>query len=89
MLNITDSKLLKLIEDEGIAQTMLEVCITLFELDQRQVHIGGLLRLAGISNETAEAYDTEAFLLDEDFYDQIESIIDEAEAESGMTQTLH
>lgn len=83
MLNITDEKLLQLIKDEDLAQMMIEICITMYEMERPKVNIGGLLRLAGLDNSIAEEYDTQAFLLDETFYENIEQAIEESEAEAA------
>ena len=70
----------KLIEDNGIADVVIDVCATLYHNGIDYVHVGGLMRLLGVSSEEAEQHDEVYFQLDQDFAQKIADLnaLDEA-----------
>jgi type I restriction-modification system DNA methylase subunit len=70
----------KLIEDKGIADVVIDVCATLYHNGIDYVHVGGLMRLLGVSQEEAEQHDEVYFQLDQDFAQKLADLdaIDEA-----------
>ena len=70
----------KLIEDNGIADVVIDVCATLYHNGIDYVHVGGLMRLLGVSSEEAEQHDEVYFQLDQDFAQKVADLdaIDEA-----------
>jgi len=70
----------KLIEDNGIADVVIDVCATLYHNGIDYVHVGGLMRLLGVSQEEAEQHDEVYFQLDQNFAQKLADLdaIDEA-----------
>ena len=70
----------KLIEDNGIADVVIDVCATLYHNGIDYVHVGGLMRLLGVSQEEAKQHDEVYFQLDQDFAQKLADLdaIDEA-----------
>ena len=70
----------KLIEDNGIADVVIDVCATLYHNGIDYVHVGGLMRLLGVSSEEAEPHDEVYFQLDQDFAQKLADLdaLDEA-----------
>jgi len=70
----------KLIEDNGIADVVIDVCATLYSNGIEYVHVGGLMRLLGVSDEEAIEHDTVYFQLDQDFANKVAELdaLDEA-----------
>ena len=86
----------KLIEDNDIASVVIDVCATLYHNGIDYVHVGGLMRLLGVSEEEATQHDDVYFQLDEDFankvaeLDQIDEAYEEEIAKENQTPpTLH
>jgi len=80
----------KLIEDNGIADVVIDVCATLYHNGIDYVHVGGLMRLLGVSSEEAEQHDEVYFQLDQDFAQKLADLdaLDEAyEAEVAKEET--
>ena len=77
MFNETISQL---IEEEGIADVVIDVCATLYSNGIEYVHVGGLMRLLGVSDEEATQHDTVYLQLDEDFANKVAELdaLDEA-----------
>lgn len=70
----------KLIEDNGIADVVIDVCATLYSNGIEYVHVGGLMRLLGVSDEEAVEHDAVYFQLDQDFANKVAELdaLDEA-----------
>lgn len=85
----------KIIEDNDIASVVIDVCATLYHNGIDHVHVGGLMRLLGVSDEEANQHDDVYFQLDEDFAQKISDMeaIDEAYEmsiiEDDSTPTIH
>ena len=70
----------KIIEDNGIADVVIDVCATLYHNGIEYIHVGGLMRLLGVREEDAQQHDEVYFQLDEDFATKCEELhaLDEA-----------
>ena len=70
----------KLIDENDIADVVIDVCATLYHNGIDYVHVGGLMRLLGISDEEATQHDDMYFQLDDDFAQKVAGIdaVDEA-----------
>ena len=67
---------------EAVSAIVISLCATMFDNGVRLVHVGGLMRMLGISNELASEHDEDALELPEDFYEQLAEI----EAEEELLQ---
>lgn len=80
-------------EDEGVAGMVIAICATLYDNGINVIHVGGLCRLLGVANETAQKNDDKVFKLPEDFYEQIEAMgfekIDESQLHIPNKKLLH
>ena len=54
---------------EYIKTTMLEVMAVLYSNGQRELHVGAMMRLLGIDEDTATLHDDERINIDESFAD--------------------
>ena len=87
----------KLIEDNGIADVVIDVCATLYHNGIDYVHVGGLMRLLGVSDEQAQEHDTMYFQLDEHFAEKVAELdalneayeAEIAEEENSTPPTIH
>ena len=85
----------KLIEDNGIADVVIDVCATLYHNGIDYVHVGGLMRLLGVSSEEAEQHDEVYFQLDQDFaqkladLDALDEAFEEEVAKEETPPTIH
>ena len=61
----------------------------MFDNGVRLVHVGGLMRMLGISNELASEHDEDALELPEDFYEQLAEIEAEEELQANDNITIH
>ena len=76
----------KIIEDNDIASVVIDVCATLYHNGIDIVHVGGLMRLLGVSEEEANQHDDVYFQLDEAFAQKVEDLdaMDEAYEEEVL-----
>jgi len=86
----------KLIEDNDIADVVIDVCATLYSNGFEYIHVGGLMRLLGVSEEEATNHDTVYFQLDEDFARKVaemdaldEAYEEEIAKENEAPPTIH
>ena len=71
--------------DEEIRAHVLSLMYVLYEYGLRDVHIGGLLRILGVPDSVAEAYDDKVLGLDDDFAKYMNDI----QSGRDLSQTLH
>jgi hypothetical protein len=71
--------------DQKIRMTLLNLMVILYDCGIEKIHLGGLMRILGITNEVAGQYDSEQVLLDENFVKYVE-LINEPRPND---QTLH
>lgn len=74
---------------EAVSTIVISLCATMFDNGVRLVHIGGLMRMLGISNEIASEHDEDALALPEDFYEQLAEIEAEEELHANDNITIH
>lgn len=60
--------------DQSIRLTILNLMAVLYDCGITEIHLGGIMRIMGISNEKAQAYDNELLVLDEEFVKYVEQI---------------
>lgn len=67
---------------------IMEIMMVLYKHGIKEVHMGGMLRLMGVTEELAQESDDERIVLDEKFTSYIERMLELAEKESN-NQTFH
>lgn len=60
--------------DQSIRVAILNLMVVLYDCGITEIHVGGVMRIMGVSNETAQAHDDERLVLDEDFVKYVEQI---------------
>ncbi len=75
--------------NEAVSAIVLSICATMFDNGVRLVHVGGLMRMLGISNELASEHDEDALELPEDFYEQLAEIEAEEELQANDNITIN
>jgi len=72
--NINIYMLEELESDQAIRTTILNLMVVLYNSGISEIHVGGVMRLLGIPDETAAAHDLERLVLDEDFVKYVDQI---------------
>ncbi len=79
--------------DEGVASMVIALCATMYDNGIRVIHIGGLMRMLGVSNKDAQKHDHECFELGDHFYEQIEEMgfekLEEHALHLNVNDTVH
>ena len=60
--------------DQAIRLAILNLCVILHDCGISEVHVGGLMRILGVSDEHAQAHDDERLIIDDDFIKYVEQI---------------
>lgn len=71
--------------DQQIRLTIMRVMALLYQQGIHQVHMGGLMRVLGVSNQQAAEHDDEVVILDENFANYVTQIT----APRPPDQSLH
>lgn len=77
---LDDSKL-----DDEIRAHVISLMYVLYEFGLRDVHMGGLLRILGVSDDVAANFDDKVLALDEEFAKYVNDI----QLGRDTSQTLH
>ena len=86
----------QLIEENEIADLVIDVCATLYVNGIEYVHVGGLMRLLGVSDEQSAEHDEVYFQLDDKFAQKLadlnaldEAYDEEVAKENQTPPTIH
>lgn len=60
--------------DLAIRNTILNLMLVLYNFGINEIHVGGVMRVLGIPDDTAQAHDLERLVLDQDFVKYVEQI---------------
>jgi hypothetical protein len=60
--------------DQTIRLAILNLMVVLYDCGIEEVHIGGVMRILGVSNEKAQQHDDERLILDKNFVKYVEQI---------------
>lgn len=60
--------------DQSIRVAILNLMVVLYDCGIEEIHVGGVMRIMGVSNETAQAHDNERLILDKEFVKYVEQI---------------
>jgi hypothetical protein len=71
--------------EETLRMTILNLMMVLYDCGIKEIHLGGLMRILGVSNTKATDYDDQLVELNEDFVKYVEQINEPRPAD----QTLH
>ena len=59
---------------EHVRTVMLEVMAVLYSNGQRELHVGAMMRLLGIDEDTATLHDDERINIDDSFADMVQEL---------------
>jgi hypothetical protein len=60
--------------DQAIRLAILNLCVILHDCGISEVHVGGLMRILGVSDQLAQAHDDERLIIDDNFIKYVEQI---------------
>ena len=68
-----------------VRSLITDIMVVMYEHGVREVHMGGMMRMLGIDNDTATAHDNEVVILSEEFAKYVKQINEPR----PIDQTLH
>lgn len=71
--------------DQKLRIALLNLMVVLYDCGIEKIHLGGLMRVLGITNDVAAQYDDEQVILTEDFV----KYVDQINEPRPTDQTLH
>jgi hypothetical protein len=71
--------------DQTMRVALMNLMVVLYQCGIKEIHIGGLMRVIGVSNATASLHDDECIVLDDKFVKYVEQINEPR----PIDQTLH
>jgi hypothetical protein len=60
--------------DQAIRLAIMNLCVILHDCGISEVHVGGLMRILGVSDQHAQAHDDERLIIDEKFIKYVDQI---------------
>jgi hypothetical protein len=60
--------------DQKVRMALMNLMVVLYSCGIVKIHLGGLMRILGVSNRVARQYDKEQLLLDDDFVKYVDQI---------------
>ena len=60
--------------DQQIRMALMNLMVVLYSCGITKIHLGGLMRILGVSNRVARQYDQEQLQLDDDFVKYVDQI---------------
>ena len=60
--------------DQSIRLAMLNLMVVLYDCGITEIHIGGVMRIMGVSDSMSQKHDNERLVLDEEFVKYVEQI---------------
>jgi len=60
--------------DQSIRLAILNLMVVLYDCGITEIHIGGVMRIMGVSDSMAQKHDNERLILDEEFVKYVEQI---------------
>ena len=60
--------------DQSIRLSILNLMVVLYDCGITEIHIGGVMRIMGVSDSMAQQHDNERLVLDEEFVKYVEQI---------------
>jgi hypothetical protein len=60
--------------DQSIRLAILNLMVVLYDCGIEEIHVGGVMRILGVSDSMAQKHDNERLVLDEEFVKYVEQI---------------
>ena len=60
--------------DQNIRMAILNLCVVLYDCGITEIHVGGIMRILGVLDTTAQTHDQERIVLDENFVKYVDEI---------------
>ena len=60
--------------DQAVRLSILNLMVVLYDCGITEVHIGGVMRILGVSDSMAQKHDNERLVLDEEFVKYVDQI---------------
>ena len=60
--------------DQQVRMALMNLMVVLYSCGITKIHLGGLMRILGVSNRVAQQYDQEQLQLDDDFVKYVDQI---------------
>jgi hypothetical protein len=60
--------------DQSIRLAILNLMVVLYDCGIEKIHVGGVMRILGVSDSMAQQHDNERLVLDEEFVKYVEQI---------------
>jgi hypothetical protein len=60
--------------DQSIRLAILNLMVVLYDCGIEEIHVGGVMRILGVSDGMAQKHDNERLVLDEEFVKYVEQI---------------
>ena len=60
--------------DQSIRLAILNLMVVLYDCGIEEIHVGGVMRILGVSDSMAQQHDNERLVLDEEFVKYVEQI---------------
>ena len=70
--------------DQTIRLAILNLKVVLYDCGIEEIHIGGVMRILGVSNEKAQQHDDERLVLDKNFVKYVEQINEPRPADQSL-----
>ena len=71
--------------DQAVRLSILNLMVVLYDCGITEVHIGGVMRILGVSDSMAQQHDNERLVLDEEFV----KYVDQINEPRPVNQSLH
>ena len=71
--------------DDHVRALITDLMIVMYEHGVREVHMGGMMRLLGVNNESSSGHDDEMVILDDKFAKYVREITEPRSSD----QTIH
>ena len=70
--------------DQQLRVALMNLMVVLYSCGITTIHLGGLMRILGVSNKIARRYDTEQLELDENFVKYVDQINEPRPADQAL-----
>ena len=70
--------------DQNIRMAILNLCVVLYDCGITEIYVGGIMRILGVSDDTAQAHDQERIVLDENFVKYVDEITELRPADQAL-----
>ena len=70
--------------DQQVRMALMNLMVVLYSCGIDKIHLGGLMRILGVSNQIAQQYDDEQLLLDDDFVKYVDQINEPRPADQAL-----